>query len=135
MVKEGIRMREIKFRVWIKLTNKMYYTVQAGGFSETVPRIFINDVAGWVNAWADNKSDEGEIMQYTGLKDKNGNEIYEGDIVETEGVKFIIKYSTSYNEAYYAGYNIENKNMETATHLFNYKSLEIIGNIHENPEL
>jgi uncharacterized phage protein (TIGR01671 family) len=72
--------------------------------------------------------DEWEIMQYTGLKDKNGKEIYEGDILQREGhnYKHIVKW---WNES--AGFNLSWV-CECMLKGFN---IEIIGNIHENPEL
>ena len=80
-------------------------------------------------------------MQYTGLKDKNGKEIYEGDIVSIEYGKGVVEYSEKQamfiinwiadNEAY---------NESLAYNPRNYiygktrKDIEIIGNIYENPE-
>ena len=61
--------REIKFRVW--LNNQMCYP------GNEIAEIYFDG-----NPW-DNSS--GILMQYTGLKDKNGKEVYEGDIVLTSG--------------------------------------------------
>lgn len=58
-------MREIKFRAWDK--NKMY-------FLELVGNNFM---------WINEQPEQGKLMQYTGLKDKNGKEIYFGDILQT----------------------------------------------------
>jgi uncharacterized phage protein (TIGR01671 family) len=61
-------MREIKFRAWDK-ANKVYIvpTEKNGG--------------NVINAWVDSESDVSIIEQFTGLLDKNGKEIYEGDIL------------------------------------------------------
>jgi len=82
-------------------------------------------------------SNEVELMQHTGLKDKNGNEIYEGDIV-----KFQESYGKEEPEINIG--NIEYSEMATS-YLINWGNshyqhlneveFEIIGNIYENPEL
>ena len=65
--KEGESIvREIKFRAWDKFRKIMIYQIDR-------PLEFLKELSTW--------SYVPDIMQYTGLKDKNGKEIYEGDIV------------------------------------------------------
>jgi len=70
-----------------------------------------------------------KLMQYTGLKDKNGKEIYEGDIVKGTGGEFNEEvWEAGWNEDRdFIGWSITPQNCEDG--------LEIIGNIYENPEL
>jgi len=67
------------------------------------------------------------IMQYTGLKDSNGKEIYEGDITDEGLVIF-------HNE--YLGFFVKNDYEEEQLRpLYDFAFLEIIGNVYETPQL
>jgi len=71
--------------------------------------------------------DDAIIMQYTGLKDKNGKEIYEGDITDEGLVIF-------HNE--YLGFFVKNDYEEEQLRpLYDFAFLEIIGNVYETPQL
>lgn len=79
-----------------------------------------------------------ELMQYTGLKDKNGKEIYEGDIIELESSnqhKGLIKYEVSWGSWSWMKGIIIGKPMYSFDAIEARSRSEIIGNIYENPEL
>lgn len=106
--------REIKFRVWIKKPGRMVRYV-------TVSPFFISD--GDRLKWS---YDEVQVMQYTGLRDKNEKEIYEGDIVDCsryendERYLVVIKDIRSFPDALFGS-------------ALNFR--EIIGNVYEHPHL
>mgnify|MGYP001233689767 FL=1 len=74
------------------------------------------------------------LMQYTGLKDKNGKEIYEGDIIrESDGDGGYIYAKVVY---YKDGFMGKEKGFEPEYPISDFKNeTEVIGNIYENPEL
>jgi hypothetical protein len=110
-------MREISFRAWDKVNWKM--SVCAGFLSG---QVIIIEEDGTVTG---KKDDDFILMQFTGLLDKNGKEIHEGDIVSCENEQETVEY-TDRAEFYPFG-----------SHDFSWegKECEIIGNIYENPEL
>ena len=115
--------REIKFRAWDYDTNTMIYP------DSELETIFCFDKVG-LSVYHNNGQEMSsfELMQYTGLKDRNGKEIYEGDIVryfkdELGIVKFV------------AGSFIIDGNTCYESFLELGGKIAIVGNIYENPDL
>lgn len=120
-------MREIKFRVYIKSLKKIEAVreISFGGKEILGIRVssFITD--SYITEM------DYELMQYTGLKDKNGKEIYEGDILKDIKTE---KISQIYWNGITASFKLKGEIGED-NELFDVHGSEIIGNIYENPEL
>ena len=123
-----------RFRAWDKVCGRMLYNIQEaydGGCVEDKEGNEVNDC--WASDFGSFFPYEGQeeneyiVEQCTGLKDKNGNLIYEGDIVK-EGKIAWNDYTACFMIVFPDGDNREFGEIYTGY-------LEVIGNIHENPEL
>ena len=132
--------REVKYRPWDKIDKKMRQVVMLDTYSK-FQTVFFNERTSNNNGYRFS-SDKCELMEYTGLKDINDREIYEGDIVKWGHLP-----GSKENPVRIAMVKInpdiqfECLNLETTFEYgcFAYKdtqnALEVIGNIYENPEL
>ena len=119
--------REIKFRIWAD--NKFYNKCLVGNTNHTndekwtCPMVWLEKQKEWVHC------DNGIICQYTGLDDKNGKEIYEGDIVKYENMIGKIMF-------FHGGFILSDfeETEEWELGVINEET-EVIGNIYDNPEL
>jgi len=125
-------MREIKFRAWDEREKKMYFPAELIQYG--------NVEVGYLDGSGCPKGKPDVLMQYTGLKDKNGKEIYEGDILfpgrrevrfgeygtEVEQGTGFMTYSHDAKEPWKIPFSFAHRQAEGS---------KVIGNIYENPEL
>ena len=118
-------MREIKFRAWVEEENEMM----------SVEEIIFCEVGGVaeINGWWDDS--RFILMQYTGLKDKNGVEIYEGDILRWYGYEVKGGKQIRPEKLLVVADYIRDAHKVLCITEGTDQTVEVIGNIHENPEL
>lgn len=136
--------REIKFRAWDKSLRKMIspYCVNRDGSWFPSYSSFERDLEG-----------DGPLMQYTGIKDKNGKEIFEGDIayfltIRGEREKMVqVMHTHDHNQTlpradsepeFLSTFGGVDKNNHMACFCWYNRPceyMEVVGNIHQNPEL
>ena len=119
-------MREIKFRAWDEENEVMVYNVAISNGKPAKP--------GYQWFSTENTVHNSQPLQFTGLKDKNGVEIYEGDIVRYEEVNYKIVFEVgAFNaDGFYSTWQ------DVPYDFFSERaneSSQVIGNIYENPDL
>lgn len=135
-----MKLREIKFRAWLTELEHMIPSNQILGFiSEPINEELEHDIILKYSSVPINQdgyivkeenSDFYRLMQYTGMHDKDGKDIYEGDILK---ISDDVNAPVGFNEKTGA-FCCEHDNKKT-DHLFASHMSEVIGNIYENPEL
>ena len=127
--------REIKFRAWDKERNMFvpYGEIIFKDYGDTSIQVLPNCIE-----YIGDKVHNGEpqysrfdVQQFTGLKDREAKEIYEGDIILYKGAKGVVFYDD--NSAMFM------VNFELLRSVYSFDSIDedfsVIGNIHDNPEL
>lgn len=137
-------MRELKFRAWDRATDKM-----SSPFALFGEFTLLGAVHTWQSEQLGTQSDSLRrlndliVMQYTGLKDRNGIEIYESDIIKILGnfggdtfykedtaiIEFVIDYAV--------GFGLKSLTDRDGLVMqdWSWKEIEVLGNIYENPKL
>lgn len=126
-----MEQRSIKFRAWDEDKKEMF-RVGSLRYHDVADYLATDDWYG-KDFWAPGSHRSRTIMQFTGLKDKNGTEIYEGDIVKTGDLVGPVSFGRGVYEVAWRGYLSSSFNKRLCVH--DTRSLEVIGNVYEHPEL
>lgn len=128
-------MREIRFRAWDNVKDKMYYV------GEELDVVFTFDSNGIVATDITEGNEEFktlhylDYMQWTGLKDKAGKDIYEGDIVNFANNKdVIVARHIKFIDGEFAMYDGKFRRLSLGE-VWPNRNIEVIGNLYENPKL
>ena len=131
--------REIKFRAWDKSDKEMYHNIINGiefddGSKYDFCRFLGNKEIGDYHEWV--------VMQYTGIKDIDGVDIYEGDIIDCEctenqkeqnGKREVVWNNSEMSWGTYEGDSI--KLLGLCMNWGGFDTFRVLGNIHQNPDL
>lgn len=125
--------RDIKFRAWDDYSKEWllgYEYPNLGGFSMYGECMLFEEWSNILNRFVlqqnDRKPEHLKLMQYTGLKDKNGKDIYEGDLVNCNRYENEENYIVEIKDIRYLPSELSGSNL-------NWK--EVIGNVYQNNEL
>ncbi|MCG0557182.1 YopX family protein [Lactiplantibacillus plantarum] len=120
----------IKFRAWNGYRKIMadYVSAIQNGDTQGTPSS-VNVIVDGKNETWDIKNDDVELLKFTGLKDMNGKDIYEGDILENRKYRSTVKFANGKFLADVVG-TISRFDLIGETH-----GSKVIGNVHQNPEI
>lgn len=132
-------MREIKFRAWNNVKKEWVHTTD--GACNILGEMIL--LGGWMHGVKLEELNDIIVEQFTGLRDKNGKEIYDGDIVSailgTQGCGAINRKERSFNFVinwFKNGFEWSGLSPHDRYRFYpGFDKCEVIGNIHDNPEL
>lgn len=126
-------MRQIKFRAWDVEAKRMYPVafpswngmIETRDGDHTHPTFWLSDGG---------PEEQGILMQFTGLLDKNGKEIYEGDVCLVEKNGIVVNARVVFNHGAFV-FKFNDISNWKLVNRGGPKTCEVIGNIYENPSL
>lgn len=121
-------MRELKVRAWYKPYKQMCQVESLRFDGNGVYRAVLIEESFYDRRIVE--ADEIVIEQFTGLKDKNGTDIYDGDILIDDTGEPVEYWVVKFSDGGFVG-----ECAGVAESLFELTNLEVVGNIHENSEL
>ena len=126
-------MREIEFRVWDK-SAKFYILLDDKELFLNNNGLYERKTVPYMGDEYNNVSDQYILEQYTGLKDKNGVKVFEGDIVSGFNNRMIVFYHDT-RAMFALDYITDNATGKIAAPYDDWCEYTVIGNIHQHPEL
>jgi len=132
-------MRDIKFRMWNSCgeSSRMFYSDSNRNPMACLIQQMDHNIGskyGW-----NHESDGSAFMQFTGLKDRHGKDIYDGDIITNHDFESNLLIGFSSDKCAFVGSKTTSFNIEDIYNFFDdivfEDKWEVIGNIYENPEL
>jgi uncharacterized phage protein (TIGR01671 family) len=127
-------VREVKFRSWNKKEKAMQLVAGLNWFERKIENVTTGDEGHGTSYH--NPSEDYELMQFTGLRDEKGTEVYEGDIIKHPKSEDLVDRGEVYYASDFAMFKLRSGDHEYELwDAINMSGMVVVGNVWENPEL